>query len=132
MGMDEKELERSVGEALAEDALVEAYDLLRQAEDVYADRATYIRLREEVESRLRVELSRRFQDLTVHPTRLRPAVDIRSYRLTSFDVYVLGLFDGVTSLADALALSLKQELQTLRSVAKLTDLGLLDPANHLQ
>lgn len=127
--MNETQLEQRVNDALAEDALLEAYDLLRQVHALIAERPAWITLRKAVEERLLSELQKRFHDRDVYPHRMRANLDLRSYHLTSHDVFVLGLFDGCTTLGDALALSPHAELETLRAVAKLTDPGLLDPVN---
>lgn len=100
--------------------LLQAYDLLTVKQSL-----EIVRLRNAIADHLRTELSVRLLRRTYFPQRLAILGDIRGYRLTADDVYVLGLFDGITSIADAVDISPLNQLATLRSTAKLIDLGLL-------
>lgn len=106
-----------------EGRLEEAYDILVGVTG-HNNRTTLFNLRSEWRNDLLRELRKRFADLTVYPQRT-PTADLKKLNLKSREMYVYELFDGVTSLEDAIALSPVDELDTLRSVARLVDLGLL-------
>jgi hypothetical protein len=110
-----------VRELMDDGDLVQAYDLLiAHKEQLYVNS-----LLTDLSQILLRELRSRFWDLGVYPQRHALIADIRSYKLYSHDVYILGLFDGATTVGEALAISPSDELKTLRSIAKLCDLGLL-------
>lgn len=59
--------------------------------------------------------------------RRREGGDLRAYPLCARDVFLLGLFRDEIPLRDALALSPLDEVDNLRTLAKLIDLGLVGP-----
>lgn len=109
---------------LGEGDLVQAYDLLSVLRQTMAAQE----LRDTIATHLLTEYRGRLLRFPLYPQRLSVLGDIRRYRLTANDVYVLGLYDGQTCIADAIAISPLDELATLRATAKLIDLGLVSGA----
>lgn len=70
-------------------------------------------------------LRKRFSDLTLYPQRLTGNRELRKYQLKSREAFILGLIDGALTLDDILAISPVDELDTLRALARLLDLGLI-------
>lgn len=106
-----------------EGRIEEAYDILVGVTG-HNNRTTFYNLRTEWRNELLKALRQRFTDMSVYPQRVAGS-DIKKLSLKSREMYVYELFDGVTSLEDAVALSPVDELDTLRSVARLMDLGVL-------
>lgn len=106
-----------------EGRIEEAYDILVGVTG-HNNRTTFFNLRTEWRNDLLKTLRKRFTDLAIYPQRLA-GVDVKKLNLKSREMYVYELFDGVTSLEDAIALSPVDEVDTLRSVARLLDLGAL-------
>lgn len=107
-----------------EGKIEEAYDILVGVGG-HNTRTTLFNLRSAWRQELLRALRARFTDTSVYPRRLVDAAALKQYALKSREAYVLELFDGVTSLEDAVALSPVDEVDTLRSVARLIDLRLL-------
>lgn len=103
----------------------EAFGLLELIPEVDHSRPTVLQIRTACEGALLASLRLRFSDLEVYPQRNLQLANFKAYRLDAHDGYVWDLFDGGTSLDDAIAISPRSELQTLRSVARLVDLDLL-------
>ncbi len=75
---------------------------------------------------LLTDLRKRFPDLRIYPQRAgNPTEDLKKYNLRAKEVYILNLFDGVTTIEDALAISPVDEFETLRATSKLIKLGLI-------
>jgi hypothetical protein len=89
------------------------------------NRTSLLALRSEWRQKLLAQLRERFRDLSIYPLQTERVANIKEMSLRSREVYVMALFDGMTSLEDALAVSPVDEVDTLRSVARLIDLGLL-------
>lgn len=106
-----------------EGRIEEAYDILVGVTG-HNNRTTFFNLRTEWRNELLKVLRQRFTDLSIYPQQVSGA-DVKKLSLKSREMYVFDLFDGVTSLEDAVALSPVDELDTLRSVARLMDLGIL-------
>lgn len=106
-----------------EGRIEEAYDILVGVTG-HNNRTTFFNLRTAWRNDLLKVLRQRFSDLAIYPQRT-PGVDLKKLALKSREMYVFELFDGVTSLEDAIALSPVDELDTLRSVARLIDLNAL-------
>lgn len=84
-------------------------------------------LRERLRMQVRRDLDRRFPTHDVILRRTMPD-DLRNLPLCSRDVFLLHLFRDELPLRDALALSPLDELDNLRGIAKLMDLGLVGAA----
>lgn len=100
----------------------DAYELLAFGTDPLPPEAHAFKAR--LRKKMEQELKRRFP---THDVVLRrsPATDLRSLPLRSRDVFLLHLFREELPLRDALALSPLDELDNLRGIAKLIDLGLV-------
>jgi hypothetical protein len=107
-----------------EGKLEEAYDILVGVSG-HNTRPTLFNLRTTWRGELLGALRARFPDMNVYPQRLVEGAALKAYSLKSREAYVHELFDGVTTLEDAVALSPVDEVDTLRSVARLIDLGVL-------
>lgn len=70
-------------------------------------------------------LRKRFSNKDAYPQRLTNIGEIRRYRLKSREAFLLGLVDGTTTIDELIAISPVDELDTLRALAHLIDLGLL-------
>ena len=107
-----------------EGKIEEAYDILVGISG-QENRQTIFNLRAEWRTALLVALRKRFPNMGLFPRRLVDGAAVKKFALKSREAYVLELFDGVTTLEDAVALSPVDEVDTLRSVARLIDLGVL-------
>jgi hypothetical protein len=70
-------------------------------------------------------LRARFADLNVYPQRLTTDRELRNYKLKAREAFIVGLIDGTLTLDDILAVSPVDELDTLRALARLLDLGII-------
>ena len=71
------------------------------------------------------KLRTRFCDLKAYPQRLTSNAEVKRFQVKSREAFILGLIDGSVTLDDILAISPVDELDTLRALARLIDLGLL-------
>lgn len=101
----------------------DAYELLAVADGPSMPPEAHA-FKERLRKKMQQELTRRFP---THDVVLRrsPASDLRSLPLCSREVFLLHLFREELPLRDALALSPLDELDNLRGIAKLIDLGLV-------
>lgn len=71
------------------------------------------------------KLRKRFSNLNAYPQRLTSNTEVKRFQVKSREAFILGLIDGTVTLDDVLAISPVDELDTLRAMARLIDLGLL-------
>lgn len=105
----------------------DAYELLAVEDDPSLPPEARV-FKERLRTRMRQELDRRFPTHDLVLRRRTAAADLRSFPLCSREVFLLHLFRDELALRDALALSPLDELDNLRGIAKLMDLGLVDAA----
>lgn len=111
--------------ALAEAGNVdEAYELVLALSFDYSSES-FVGLRAGWERILRDAMTKRFPDLGVFPQRLPFTGSLRNYRLKSREAFLLGCIDGNFTLDEIIAISPVSELDTLRALARLVDLGLI-------
>lgn len=88
--------------------------------------ADYVRtLRSAWRAALLDTLRKRFANLNAYPQRLTSNAEVKRFQVKSREAFILGLIDGTVTLDDIIAISPVDELDTLRALAKLVDLGLL-------
>lgn len=109
---------------VAEGKIEDAYELLSSASWAqWPDSAQ--KLRVSVREALLAAVRKRFPDARVRLRRTNAKADLRNLPLKSRDVFLLGLLKEQLPLADVLSISPLDEIDNLRSLAKLVDLGLI-------
>lgn len=101
-----------------------AYDIISELPG-RDSRETFMAMRRSWREALLVTLRARFPSMEIYPLPAQNIRDLKRFNLKSREVFVLGLYDGVTSLDDAVAVSPVDELDTLRATDRLISLGLL-------